>query len=116
MVLATDEPQWLNNEIIVFYVSHRFLNLVEIKGILDMDYYEEKDRPLQFYDWNKELQWEFPPNPFEFPSAEYRFYNEAAAEFKKRYKDIVELLEDCCGVEHHDFECIHIEMESLTWK
>lgn len=97
-------------------MTHKFVEAVQIKGMLDMDYYEEKDNPIQFFDWNKEPQWNFPTNPFEFPSAEYRFYNEMIDEFKNKYKSIVELLEDCCGVEHHDFDTFHIEMESLTWK
>ena len=114
MELATEEPKWLNNEIIVFYVTHRWINSIQFKGILDMDYYEEKDDPLQYFH-NGELQWEYPINPYEFPSAEYGFWNEMVSEFDKKKCSIIELLEDCCGVEHHDFDTFHIEMESLTW-
>lgn len=113
--LATTEPKWLNNEIIVFYLTHKFYPQVQIKGCLDMDYFEERDNPIQFFDENKELQWDYPDNPYEFPSAEYKAFNEVINDFEKNILEIIEKLEDCVGVEHYQFEWFNIEMESLKW-
>lgn len=114
MELAAEEPQWLNNEIIVFYMTHKFIPDVKIKGMLDMDYFEEKSNPIQFLD-GKEWGWQVPANPFEFQSAKYGAYNEMVSEFNKKCEYIKDLLVDCCGVEHYDYDTFHMEMESLVW-
>lgn len=105
----------LTNCIIVFYVTHRFLKDVQIKGILDMDYYEKVENPLQYFDEDKNLILHIPPNRYRGGTKEYVAYNKLLEEFKPD-DDFIELLTDCEGnpeYYHHDW--YDLEIEALTW-
>lgn len=107
--------EFLNNIIIVFYVTHKFNRKVQIKGILDMDYYGEMENPLQYFDEDNNLIWHIPPNPYRGGSKDYADYNKLLRMFKAN-KNFIYLLKNCNNVQHHYFEGYDVEMEVLTWK
>ncbi|MCQ2970598.1 hypothetical protein SAMN05216439_1517 [Methanobrevibacter gottschalkii] len=107
---------FLNNCIIVFHVTHRFVKDVQIKGILDMDYYGEIENPLQYFDEDKNLIWHIPPNPYRGGTKEYVAYKKLIEEFKPD-DGFIELLAVCGEYpEYYHYDWYDIEMEALTWE
>lgn len=103
------------NRIVVFYIKHLFMSNVNIHGILDMDYFNQKENPLQYYDENNELQWEVPPNPYEKDTFEYNAYDDLLLTFKPDEKFIELLLESTSAPKTHKSEGYYVETESLEW-
>lgn len=105
----------LDNCMVVFYITHKFYRDVQIKGVLDMDYYGEVEDPIQYFDENKELTWKIPQNPYRAGTKEYVAYQMLCREFEPD-EDFTSLLLDCEGLEFYYSEWYDLEIEELTWE
>jgi len=103
------------NQLVVFYVQHLFLPNVQIRGILDFDFFESSEQ-IQYINPNtKERQLTIPKNPYPAQSAEAEAYDFLKQCFKAD-EEFVELLSECPSIpEIHNFKCYNVEMERLQW-
>ena len=103
----------LKNELIVFRVKHLFFDVV-IKGVLDMDFFEEPNQ-IQYVNDEGDRQLSIPQNPYEPHSDEWEAYQHLERTFEVD-ENLIDLLTECTSIpETHQFENYTIEMESLTW-
>lgn len=107
----------MENRLVVFFCRHQIYDCVEIKGVFDVDFFEEPGA-VQYFDSNKELHKWIPVNPYDVDD-QYELW----AAYKDLTnsilsdKELEELLYDCIeGIEKYHRKGYDIEMEALQWQ
>lgn len=104
----------MNGELIIFHLFSKYCKEVFIKGILDMDYYEEKENPVQFLDGDRNTLPKPPDNPYEKGTLEWEAYDDIVSSFKIT-NEFIELLVNCIGLETYECENYNLEIENVYW-
>jgi len=107
----------MTNRLVVFFCRHELFTDVEIKGVFDMDFFEEPES-IKYYDSNKELHTWIPTNPYDVDK-EYPLWNayKQLTNAVLSDKELEELLSECTyGIEKYHRKGYDIEMEALSWQ
>ena len=111
-VFVNDEEK--DGMIVIFHVFPKNTKNVFIKGYLDVDMTEEIGNRIYYIDKNGNELEQIPPNPYEKHSLEWQAYEYVASVFKIT-DDFMELLEECCGLEHYSLDSYDLEIEDMYW-